>query len=426
MIDTDPTDMTELERRLRATCHAVIPHLLDDESTISTKDATVSVALTARREAHRTRTVSIAAAAVLVVGAAAVGAVLLRNGSDLATQSGQSNPQPSVSLPCDVDGCHGFARLAVAPGASDYYIGGADLGTPTVDLSLFDTIAWCSALDAAGTTCLTLQGAAGVEQVTYNTSSTPLFGDRAQDQIRIGTTFTDISPQQYARQWGTTKGGGAVSPLTVRGHVGARFMAELDPALVWQERPGVLVWVAVPPQRAGDLDAIAVGVRVAAGPRTIAAQVVVPVGTEHYTATDNDAAGLLAAHAAVQGAECIGYQFIDSCGQTIASRTFLSTTSDHTVVAGSTPSGVALVHVTTSDGVVTTGVPVAALPGFTSRYFDITVAGTVRTVEWLDAAGNLLASTDAAGVAQRNVTATADTTTDVVPTTAVTVSSSGS
>ena len=83
-------------------------------------------------------------------------------------------------------------------------------------------------------------------------------------------------------------------------------------------------------------------------------------------------------------------------------------------------------HVTTSDGVVTTGVPVAALPGFTSRYFDITVAGTVRTVEWLDAAGNLLASTDAAGVAQRNVTATADTTTDVVPTTAVTVSSSGS
>jgi len=124
-----------------------------------------------------------------------------------AAPTGASLPSTTpvnATGPCDSGGCSGFDRLAVAAGVDDFYIGPAVLGTPQIDTGLFYTLVRCVTLSADTHDCTEVEGMAGVNPASY-----------PQSGIKIGTTFTTITPAAYAVAWGPTKGGGTTTATTV-------------------------------------------------------------------------------------------------------------------------------------------------------------------------------------------------------------------
>ncbi len=420
----------ELEDRLRVACAAVIPHLLDDEVDVGIAptygQASGSVvSLTTHRIARRTRIASVAAAAVVIASAGVAFAVASSRHAASPAAPPLSSPSsltvpPSVSLPCDDYGCHGFDTLPVVPGASDYYVGPESLGTPQFDEKSFDQTTRCAELTTDFTACAKIEGQTGVSLVNYavdNSASANTVFDSTGGRIEIGTTFADVTIEHYAAEWGPTKGGGVQTATIVRGHAAIRFSYETSPAVVWQERPGVLAWVVVPPTQADQLMTIAEGIRSVPGPAKIASRVVVSGIGLPWDANDNDADGALLGRAG--GLECFGFGHIDGCGQGIGDRTFVTpnVTSNVTpgdLVVGSTPSGVTAVRITTDQGGVAT-VPTSPFANFESRVFSSSVAGGVAKVEWLDVAGAVVATVEHAQ--PQSMLATADTV--VVTTTAI-------
>lgn len=341
---------------------------------------------------------AVAAVALVVVGIGGV-ALLANRPEPVDSVADQPDPAPAPSLsaapnevaqgPCSDAGCDGFDRLAVVAGASDFYVGPVDLGQATLNTSWFDTLTRCVELAADFGSCQKIEGIAGVSLAKYpsDPNQTPPVNTSSIDtdnpaEISIGTTFTDLTPTAYADEWGPTQGGGTQQDVTVRGHDAIRYENENDPAVVWQESPRVLVWVVVPADRAADLMAIASGVRRVDGPASIPNRVVINELSEPWDAQDNDGDGLIVA--SYQGQECIGLNYVDTCGNSIDARTIVRAAGDgSTTVAGSAPAeAVAIrIDIAGADPVV---VETISFANQTSRYFNTNVpAGNVQTVTWL-------------------------------------------
>jgi len=341
---TDLHTDDQLEQRLRAACHAVIPHLGEsstfagdtcdhdaydhDAYEVSTL-ATVTAFPTAR-STGRTRLVGVAAAALLVAGGAAVWAAAGRPASDDAGTVAQSQPvlptgvvatvlapPTGSSVPCFDINCAPLDRLPVVAGTADFYVGPESLGTAVVNQEMLDQVGIirCVGLTADGSACQRIEGIAGVGLVTYPTniaapSTVP--GDQAVQtiEIEVGTTFTDVSPADYANIWGGIHDGANASPMVVRGHDGIQYHYAGRTYVVWQEQPGLLVWVAVPDEMADQLSTIADGVRRTTGPTTIPYIVVVTPLAGPWAAQDNNGDGLI--YARVGGKLLMGIDYIDS------------------------------------------------------------------------------------------------------------------
>lgn len=217
--------------------------------------------------------------------------------------------------------------------------------------------------------------------------------------VEIGTTFTTISPTEYAQRWGPTQGGDETTPLVVRGNDGVRYSNEDRTAVVWQELPGVLVWVAVDATLDDQLLEIGEGVDPVEQLTSIPHRVVVPGLGDPWDAEDNDGDGVLVGlH---DGVECVGIGYIDHCGKSIEDRVIVRTAGDALRVAGSTPADVVKVRVTTSADAGAEADTVTFNP-YTSRFFNVLVgAGDSLTVEWLDANNVVVDEADMAHLVSR-------------------------
>jgi hypothetical protein len=236
---TDLRTDEQLEQRLRAACHAVIPHLGEsrtagdwddhDDDAYDHDEASTLATVTPfpiTRTTGRAQLVGAAAAALLVAGGAAVWAGG-RYASDDAGTVAQSQPvlpaeivatvlatPPGSSVPCFDVNCKPLDRLPVVAGAADFYVGPESLGTAVVNQEMLDQVGIirCLGLTAAGSVCQRIEGIAGVGLVTYPTNvSAPstVLGDQAVTtvDIEVGTTFTDVSPADYANTWGSIPDG---------------------------------------------------------------------------------------------------------------------------------------------------------------------------------------------------------------------------
>ncbi|BAN01559.1 PASTA domain-containing protein [Ilumatobacter coccineus] len=362
-----------------------------------------------QRPQRRSRTVASAAAAVAVLGLGGLWAAANRDDGAApapAAQPAGATTAPDVSRPpdnsaastssslplCTDAGCDGFDPLPVNDGATDFYLGPESLGEPVVHTDWFDTLTRCVTLSADLGSCDKIEGIAGVNLVSYPLDTgEPAATDDAQSgpEISIGTTFTDLDPATYATRWGPTQGDGPQTNTTVRGHPAINYLNETDPAVIWQERPGVLVWVAVPPAREDDLMDIAEAIRVTDGPATIPNRVIITDLAEPWDAWDNDGDGLIVATS--DGQECVGLNYIDTCGSDISQRTIVRIHSDGTAtIAGSTTANATSIRITTTgnDPIEINTIPFANYP---SRYYSTTVpAGVVETIIWLDSTGTEL------------------------------------
>lgn len=354
---------------------------------------------------RRSRVVLVAAAAVVLLGVGGLWVTADRDGQSnplaTANQPTAATPDPAAQTPtpasvpstpvtslplCTDAGCAGFDPLAVSAGAPDFYLGPESLGDPIVDDDLFETLTRCTTLSADFASCDKIEGIAGVNLVSYPLDATTAQTDQGPPdrEIRVGTTFTDLDPSTYATQWGPTQGNGTQTDSTVRGHAAIRYSNEVDPAVVWQERPGVLVWVTVPADRTDELMSIAEGVRLTDGPTTIPNRAMVTELAEPWDAWDNDGDGLIVATSA--GQECIGLDYVETCGTTIEDRTIVRVASDGTTaVAGSTPTDVTSIRITVTgnDPIEINTIPFANNP---SRYYSTVVpAGAVEAITWINA-----------------------------------------
>lgn len=380
--ELDLTD-AELESRLRDACRAVIPHLLDDQGTAT------PWSMPPRRS--WTRPLSIAAAAALVVGAAAVFSAVRTGNNTPATQ------RETATISCDDSGCHGWNQLAVVPGATDFYVGPESLGEPKVNLNLFESFTRCAELDPSFTKCAKVEGIAGIGLVDYPVDRAVTVDTVHRSElsyaIHVDTTFTDIDALQFARDWRYLGAGQSViTDVTVRGQRGQSYLNNYGlPAVTWPERPGVLVTVSVPPEQESELIAIAEGVRVRVGPTTIPDRVV--VGGGRWLAGSNDATGSIVGR--LGDLECFGYQYVDSCGQTIDGRTKVINSSS-AAIFGSTPAEVLAVQVTMADG-STQKIDTTTFAHYHSRFYQAAfTGGQIARVEWLDNSEMAIAALDIA------------------------------
>jgi hypothetical protein len=421
-IDQDTDD--RLEQRLRTACHAVIPHLADgvtlvdnefaDEPQEEWTLATVTP-LTSTRTTGRARLVGVAAAALLVACGAGVWAATGRPASEstsaaetgsatpsLPSQQGSSAavvstvlaPSTGSSVPCFGADCTPVDRLPVVAGATDFYVGPESLGTPVVDQEMLDQfgIIRCVELTADGSACQRIEGIAGVGPVSYPTnvpapSTVP--GDITPRTIgiEIGTTYTSIAPSDYANIWGSGPTGSiAPTPLAVRGHDGIQYHDADRTYAVWQEQPGLLVWVAVPDQMADQLSTIAEGVRRVSGPATIPYVVVVTPLARPWDTSDNSADGLV--YTRIGGKLQVGVDYVDGTSPVVVRQN--PNVDGELVVGGAAPTEAMQVRITTAGNppVIIDTVAFAGAPE--ARFFQANVPGGVGqvTFAWLAADGS--------------------------------------
>jgi len=423
---TDLHTDDQLEQRLRAACHAVIPHLgetsafsgdtydhdaydhdLDEVMTL----ATVTARSTARATG-RTRLVGVAAAALLVAGGAAVWAAAGRPASDDAGAVAQSQPvlptevvatvlatPTGSSVPCFDINCAPLDRLPVVAGAADFYVGPESLGTAVVNQEMLDQVGIirCLELTADGSACQRIEGIAGVGLVTYPTNiaaPSTVAGDQAVTtlDIEVGTTFADVSPAEYANTLGGIPDeANATSPMVVRGHDGIQYHYAGHTYVVWQEQPGVLVWVAVPDEMADQLSTIADGVRRPTGPASIPYIVVVTPLASPWDAHDNNGDGLV--YARVGGKLQVGIDYIDYTGASSAVVARQNPGVDgELVIGGAAPVDATQVRITTAGNppVIVDTVAFAGAPE--ARFFMANLPGGPGSVsiDWLAADGSEL------------------------------------
>lgn len=421
-IDQDTDD--RLEQRLRTACHAVIPHLADGDTLADNEFAdepheewtlATVTPLTSTRTTGRARLVGVAAAALLVAGGAGVWAATGRPASEspsaaetgsatpsLPSQQGSSAavvstvlaPPTGSSVPCFGTDCTPVDRLPVVAGATDFYVGPESLGTPVVDQEMLDQfgIIRCVELTADGSACQRIEGIAGVGPVSYPTnvpapSTVP--GDITPRTIgiEIGTTYTGIAPSDYANIWGSGPTGSiAPTPLAVRGHDGIQYHYGDRTYAVWQEQPGLLVWVAVPDQMADQLSTIAEGVRRVSGPATIPYVVVVTPLARPWDTSDNNADGLV--YTRIGGKLQVGVDYIDGSSPVVVRQN--PNVDAELVVGGAAPAEAMQVRITTAGNppVIVDTVAFAGAPE--ARFFQTNVPGGVGQVAfaWLAADGS--------------------------------------
>lgn len=341
-----------------------------------------------RRRGRRTAVLALAVMALMVVGLVAISGRSADN--SVGNQLDQLGFDNDGTTPCGDFGCGQFDSIAVAPGVNDFYVGPASLGDPLISGQFWTAALRCVQVDASARTCTEVEGLRSVPLVTYEASG--------GGQIQVGTTFGgSISLEDYAATFlGSLNGDrAAVTPTTVRGHPAVSFMADQSsPALMWEERSGVVVWVTVPPSRQSELTSLAEHIELQPGPSSMPGVLVVP---NRQRGGDTDNVGDLVI-ARFQGAECVGWGYIDRCKEGIDDRTFINRVfqGDSTIVAGAVPPQVDRVRIRPEFGEPVDVTPFS-FAGFTSRYYTATLPGDfVDSVEWLAASGAVLATTVAA------------------------------
>jgi hypothetical protein len=291
-------------------------------------------------------------------------------------------------------GLHPGRPTPVVGGAADFYVGPESLGTPVVDQEMLDQfgIIRCVELTADGSACQRIEGIAGVGPVSYPTnvpvpSTVP--GDITPRTIgiEIGTTYTGIAPSDYANIWGSGPTGSiAPTPLAVRGHDGIQYHYADRTYAVWQEQPGLLVWVAVPDQMADQLSTIAEGVRRVSGPATIPYVVVVTPLARPWDTSDNNADGLV--YTRIGGKLQVGVDYIDGSSPVVVRQN--PNVDGELVVAGAAPAEAMQVRITTAGNppVIVDTVAFAGAPE--ARFFQANMPGGVGqvTFAWLAADGS--------------------------------------
>lgn len=425
----------ELDARLRTTFATVMP-LLDGPATATTsvghadgpthsEDALVFDLAANPSGANRRRMAGILGAAAATALVVAGLAVTQRQQTEIPAASQSSElPVPTAQSATDSTGvdydiaapvgsyvpvscedrneepCNPYAELPVADGVSDFYVGPEPLGTAVVSLNEFGRLVRCATLDPQATTCEKLEGYAGVGLTRYPSSVTvDTAGIEAADalDVEIGTTFTDITPTEYAREWGNypETGDAKIEDVTVRDLPGVAYAYGASRYVVWSERPGVLVWVKAANDAPDELLSIAEGVRRVPGPDTIPWIVSVPDDKhgQSYDASSNDADTLVVGKQ-TDGSECVGYRFIESaCDGTIGEQTFVKIVNDRALVTGITPTTVTTVRIS-QNGNQLTETPTRQINPSTNLLFSeyVDTEGPV-TVEWIDATG-VVASTE--------------------------------
>lgn len=379
---------SELDDRLRAACQAVIPQLMD--GTAADSDA-----LRSTPQRGRFRPTSIAAAIALLVGVGGVYAVASRDvdNTPLADTPIDASADPATNaaprtLSCDDNGCHGWNELPVAPGVTDYYLGPESLGTPKINLNLFESLTNCAELDPTFTTCTRIEGISQVSLVDYPVPSGVTIDtvDRSElsYSMHVTTTFTDSGAAAYVDALARPRPGATErsSGVTVRGHDGLSYVdGYAMPAITWEERPGVLVTVSGPPELEDQLPGIAEGIRQQTGPATIPNRVI--LSKELASSFDNNSVGMLVGRLGDQ--ECFGYQYIDNCDQSISALTRpMNTEKPH--IAGAVPPNVDQVQVTLTNGTATI-VPTATFANYTLRFYEADLPQPIKQVDWLDQTG---------------------------------------
>ena len=293
------------------------------------------------------------------------------------------------TVPCADFGCGQFDAIPVAPGVDDFYVGPASLGDPHISESIWNGLIRCTELDTSGD-CARLEGLGIVALVDY--------GSGQADQVQIGTTFgAHVTLEEYATMLGPMQPAAPTpAPSTVRGHSAVLFEDNSQyPAVMWEERPGVLVWVAVPPSRQAELTSIAEAVVLQKGPSTIPGRLLVPNTGEPWRARNNNGTGLIVAK--FSGKECVGWGYIDKCSDRIEDRTFAAHFPSAVYIAGSVPSEVESVRVRPESGDPVEVTPFA-YGGSSSRFYQVTLPpDTVATVDWLGADGNVIATYQPSG-----------------------------
>lgn len=339
------------------------------------------------------RAIAVAAAIAVVVGGA-VAAMTLRgsDGNDRAASGRAAGTDAPVAGSPVTPG-----RLAVAEGASDYYVGPEELGMPTFDLSLFDTIARCAELDADGV-CTRLEGIGWVPIVEYRRpwGEPSVFGGNPR-RVAVGTTFGLGAAAEHAAAIA-----GASEPVEIRGAEGVTVVQGDVITVLWDERPDVVAWVSGTAVSLDELLEVAEGVRLVDGPATISDVVAIP-GTASSPAVGNSAAGIVVARG-IDGEECVGMRFLDderACPAAVATMTWvdarIDVVDDGFAVTGAAPSEVAAVRLTPRGGAARTIEPFEFGP-FHHRFFRVDMEPTVAlTVEWLDEHGGVLSATDRVG-----------------------------
>jgi hypothetical protein len=292
-----------------------------------------------------------------------------------------SGVNTTTTSPCEF--C--TVTLPLVPGVGDFYAGPESLGEPSIDMSTFATIVRCTELDPDATRCAAIEGMAGVGPLTYPS---------ADGTVDVGTTWAEVTPLEYAESWGPTQGDGPTSPTTVRGHDAIRYLDEDRPALVWQERPGVLVWVAVSANREDELTTIAENIRLMPGPDSIPWALVVPGTGERYDASDNNGDGLLVVRDGAR--ECFGWGYVIACSDAPFSNTFMHELDGRRTVTGVVPPDVERVRLSFPAG-NSIEVEPFAVNGITMHVFEVEIGDAyVIGMEWLDGDGTVVASTTSA------------------------------
>jgi hypothetical protein len=341
------------------------------------------------RRARRSAVLGIVTVALVVVGLVAVSGRSGGNsvGNQLDQQLADLGFDNDGTVPCADFGCGQFDPIPVAPGVDDFYIGPASLGDPLISSQFWNAALRCNQLDAAGTTCTAIEGLGFGPLVTY--------GAAGPGQVQVGTTFgTALSLDDYAALLGAgspTTGVSAESATTVRGHPAVALKIEnASPGLMWEERPGVIVWVVVPSPRERELASLAEGVQRQVGPSSIPGRLVVPnTGVPwRFDPSGNNGSGLVVAR--FQGTECVAWGYIDSCDDGIEHRTFVSQIGDATIVAGAVPTNVDAIRVTPQFGQ-----PVVVKPfsygGFSARFYQASLPQDfAQSVDWLTADGSVI------------------------------------
>jgi hypothetical protein len=349
-----------------------------------------------QRRQRRNVTIYVGAALLMIAGFVAIGARRLGRPIEAATPTytvaaptnTELDQQPAGELDCNGDVCTGFDDLPVAPGASDFYIGPESLGEPTIDLSLFETLTRCTTLSPDAKTCTKIEGITRAPLATYAVPSASIdttTQERKPPLIGIGTVFADISAEKYV----SDSVGPSGPSVTVRGHEAVAFSENLDAAVIWQERPGVLTWVSVPAELEPQLLEIAEGIRKIDGPKTIPSKVVVDESYP-YDAIDNRGRSLVVGRAG--SVECVHVRFLGTCEQEIGQLTVFYAVGEQTrlevAVGGWTPANVVTVRLANETGTLGS-VQTTRFFNYEGRYFDIamTNGASPTIIEWLDADG---------------------------------------
>ena len=239
-------------------------------------------------------------------------------------------------------------------------------------------LAVCTSVEdtADGPVCTETEGPAGVGQVGYVPPDATA-GPHGVPELGVVTTHTHLALDDYVKQWTTMgKGAESLTPATIRGHRAWAYDTNgpNTPTLTWEERPGIIVSVSGSEIDPAIVARAAEAVTVVDVERLPLPVVVARAQGLTWEANDNNHPYLLATRH--DGEECVGFDFIDGCSQTLEDRVHIVFAGGGYVVLGATVTGADTVDAVGADGTILGSVAPNAVPGFRSTFFAIPSGAT--------------------------------------------------